>query len=217
MAAAGVLSMKAPRLVALVFLSLATCATAGEDDLEPLMPAPAGPYRGTVVDAVSKRPVANAAVVLIWQRPDDQFPQRRVTAAISEVMTDGAGQFVFDVVSIEQRLATRSFAPRIMIFKPGYAHFPQSEMLASPGALTSRFAVPGVEVGLNPVTDYDDRAEAFNHFAGFLKVAHVDILSLMYPTPKGREDIPETLQMLREEFKELLATAPKPPGPGGKR
>lgn len=181
------------------------------------MSAPAGPYRGTVVDAVGKRPLANAAVVLIWQRPDDQFPRRRQTVAVSEAMTDGAGQFMFNVASIEQRLATRSFAPRIMIFKPGYAHFPQSGMLHPPGALASRFAVPGVEVGLNPVTDYDDRAEAFNHFVSLFNANDVEFFSLMYPTPTGKEDIPETLQMLREEFKELLATAPKPPGPGGKR
>ncbi len=201
----------------LVLFSLATYATAGEDDLEPLLLAPAGPYRGIVVDSASKRPLANAAVVLIWQRPDDQFPQRRLTAAVSEAMTDGAGQFVFDVASIEQRLAPRSFAPRIMIFKPGYTHFPQPRMLAPPGALASRFAVPGVEVGLTPVTDYDDRAEAFNHFVSLLNAADVEFLSLMYPTPTGREDIPGTLQLLREEFQHLRAAAPQPPGPGGKR
>jgi len=203
--------------MALVFLSLATWATAGEDDLEPLMPAPAGPYRGTVVDAASKRPLANAAVVLIWQRPDDQFPQRRLTVAVSEAMTDGAGQFVFNVASIEQQLATRSFPPRIMIFKPGYAHFPQPGMLHPPGALATRFVVPGVEVSLTPVSDYDDRAEAFNQFVALFNANQVEFLSLMYPTPTGREGIPETLQMLREEFKELLATAPKRPGPRGKR
>jgi hypothetical protein len=201
----------------LMLLSLATCAIADEDDLEPLMQAPAGPYRGTVVDAVSKSPLANAAVVLIWQRPDDQFQGRRKTVAVSEAMTDGAGQFVLDVASTEQRLATRSFPPRIMIFKPGYAHFPRPGMLHPPGALASRFAVPGVEVSLTPVTDYDDRAEAFNHFVSLFKANGVPYFSMMSPTPTGKEEIPKTLQLLREEFQHLLATAPKPPGPGGKR
>lgn len=209
--------MRAAGFIALVLLPLATCATAGGDDLEPLMSAPAGPYRGTVVDAVSKRALANAAVVLIWQRPDDQFPQRRRTIAVSEAMTDAAGQFVFDVASIEQRLATRSFPPRIMIFKPGYAHFPQPGMLHPPGALASRFAVPRVEVTLTPVTDYDDRAEAFNHFVSLFNANDVEFFSLMNPTPTGREVIPKTLQLLREEYQHLLATAPKPAGPGGKR
>ena len=203
--------------MALVLLSLATCAIAGEDDVESLMPGPVGPYRGTVVDAVSKRPLANAAVVLIWQRPDDQFPRRRLTAAVSEAMTDGAGQFVLDVASIEQRLATRTFAPRIMIFKPGYTHFPQPRMLHPPGALATRFAVPGVEVSLTPVTDYDDRAEAFNHFISLFNANDVEFLSLMYPTPTGKEVIPETVQLLREEFQHLRAAAPQPPGPGGRR
>ena len=202
--------------MALVLLVLATRATAGDDEMEPLMAAPGGPYRGTVVDAVSKQPLANVAVVLIWQRPDDEFPGRRVPAAFSEAMTDGAGQFAFDVEVIEKRLAARSFPPRILIFKPGYLGFPRSGMLATPGVPASRFAGPGDEVSLIRVTDYDDRAEAFNNFVGFLKAARVDIISLMYPTPRGREEIPETLQMLREEFKDLLAAAPKPPGPGGK-
>jgi hypothetical protein len=181
------------------------------------MLAPAGPYRGTVVDAVSKRPLANAAIVLIWQRPDDQFPQRRRTVAVSEAMTDGAGRFVLDVASIEQRLATRSFAPRIMIFKPGYAHFPQPGVLHPPGALASSFTGPGVEVSLAPVTDYDDRAEAFNHFVALFNANDVEFLSMLYPTPTGKEVIPETVQLLRREYQQLSATAPQPAGSGGKR
>jgi len=209
--------MRAARLTALVLLSLVTCATAGEDDVEPLMPAPAGPYRGTVVDAASKRPLANAAVVLIWQGPDGQFAGRRRTVAVSEAMTDGAGQFVLDVGAIEQRLVARSFPPRIMIFKPGYAHFPRPGMLHPPGASATRFAVSGVEVALTPVTDYDDRADAFNRFIALFNANDVDYFSMMFPAPTGKEEIPKTLQLLREEFQHLLATAPKPPGPGGKR
>ena len=198
--------MRAARLTALVLLSLVTCATAGEDDLEPLMPAPAGPYRGTVMDAASKRPLANAAVVLIWQRPDDQFPQRRQTVAVSEAMTDGAGQFVFNVASIEQRLAPRSFAPRIVIFKPGYTHFPQPRMLPPPGASASQFVGAGAAVGLIPVTEYEDRVEAFNDFLSLLSAAHV-----------SEGDVPQTWQVLREELEKLRPAAPQPPGPGGKR
>jgi hypothetical protein len=209
--------MRAEPLMVLVLLSLATCAIADEDDLELLMSAPAGPYRGSVVDAVSKRPLANAAVVLIWQGPDDRFPQSRRTVAVSEALTDGTGQFVFDVASIEQRLATKSFPPRIMIFKPGYAYSPQPTMRHPPGALASRFAVPGVEVSLTPVTDYDDHAEAFNQFVSLFSANGVDYFPLMYPTPRSGEEIPQTLQVLREEFQHLLATAPKPPGPGGTR
>jgi hypothetical protein len=209
--------MRPERLLGLVLLSLATCATAGADDLEPFMLAPAGSYRGTVVDAVSKRPVANAAVVLIWQRPDDQFPLRRKTVAVSEAMTDGAGQFLLNVASIEQGFATRTFAPRIMIFKPGYAHFPQPGMLHPPGSLASSFAVPGGVVSLTPVIDYDDRAEAFNRFIALFNANDVEYFSLMYPMPTGKEVIPETIQLLREEFKHLRGAAPQPPGPGGRR
>jgi hypothetical protein len=192
--------------MALVLLSLATCATAGEDYVEPLMPAPAGPYRGTVVDAASKRPLANAAVVFIWQRPDDQFPQRRRTVAVSEAMTDGAGQFVFNVSPIEARLVPRIFAPRIVIFKPGYTHFPQRRMLSPPGTSASQFAGAGAAVSLIPVTEYEDRVEAFNDFLSLLSAAHV-----------SDRDVPQTWQVLREELETLRPAGPQPPGPGGKR
>jgi len=159
-----------------------------------------------VVDAASKRPLANAAVVLIWQRPDDQFPQRRKTVAVSEAMTDGAGQFVFNVASIEQRLAPRSFAPRIVIFKPGYTHFPQPRMLPPPGASASQFVGAGAAVGLISVTEYEDRVEAFNDFLSLLSAAHV-----------SEGDVPQAWQVLREELEKLRPAAPQPPEPGGKR
>jgi hypothetical protein len=72
-------------------------------------------------------------------------------------------------------------------------------------------------VGLTPVSDYDDRAEAFNDFVSLFNANGLDYFSLMYPTPTGKEVIPETMQVLREEFRDLMATAPKPPGPGRKR
>jgi hypothetical protein len=198
--------MRAARLVALVLLALATCATAGEDDLEPLMPAPAGPYRGTVVDAASKRPLANAAVVLIWQRPDDQFPQRRRTAAVTEAITDGAGQFVFNVRPLEARLVPRSFGPRIVIFKPGYTPYPPVRSLFPPGASAGQFTGTGAEVALTPVTDYEDRAEAFNQF--------YEVLSAHQVPP---DDIPQTWQAVKEELERLMAPIRNPGSPGGRK
>jgi hypothetical protein len=186
-------------LLSLVF------ATVSADEVEPLLQAPAGPYRGTVVDAASKRPLADAAVVLIWQRPDDQFPQRRLTAAVREAMTDGAGQFVLNAVSIEQRFSTRSFAPRIVIFKAGYTPYPKVRSLFPPGESAMQFVGAGAEAALMPVSDFEDRADAFNRFFEVLNSAHVP-----------PNEIPQTWQAMTDELQRLMAAAPKPPRPAGR-
>ena len=204
MAPAGILSVRATSVIGLGLLSLAF-ATCSADEVEPLLQAQAGPYRGTVVDAASMRPVADAAVVLIWQRPDDQFPQRRLTVAVREAMTDGAGQFVLDAAPIEQRFAKRSFVPRIVIFKAGYTSYPKVRSLFPPGASAMKFVGAGAEAALTAVTDYEDRADVFNQFYEVLSSAHVP-----------PDDIPQTWQAVNDELQELIAAAPRPPRPGGR-
>jgi hypothetical protein len=186
-------------------LLLLVFATVSADEVEPLLQAPAGPYRGTVVDAASKRPLADAAVVLIWQRPDDQFPQRRQTAAVREATTDVAGQFVLNAASIEQRFSTRSFPPRIVIFKAGYTAYPKVRALFPPGASAMQFVGAGAEAALTPVSDFEDRADAFNRFFEVLNSAHVP-----------PDEIPQTWQAVMDELQRLMAAAPKPPRSSGR-
>ncbi len=186
-------------------LSLAFAA-ATSYETEPLLEAPAGPYRGTVVDAENKRPLAGAGIVLIWQRPDPQFPQRRLTFLAREAMTDVAGQFVLDVASIEEEFAKQAFAPRIVIFKAGYIPYPRERQLFPPGYSALQFVGKGAQVLLTPVTaDYDDQADAFNQFYEVLNSAHV-------PTA----DIPQTWQAVMEELQRLMTTMPKPMRGGGR-
>lgn len=199
MATPGLLSMRATILIGLGLLSLALAA-ATSYDTEPLLEAPAGPYRGTIVDTESKRPLAGAGVVLIWQRPDPQFPQRRQTVAARDTMTDGAGQFVLEVASIEEQFAKQVFAPRIVIFKAGYIPYPRERQLFPPGYSALQFVGEGAQVLLTPTTaDYDDQADAFNQFYEVLNSAHV-------PTA----DIPQTWQAVMEELQRLMTTMPKP-------
>jgi hypothetical protein len=201
----GLLSMRATILIGLGLLSLALAA-ATSYDTEPLLEAPAGPYRGTVVDAENKRPLAGAGVVLIWQRPDPQFPQRRQTVAARDAMTDGAGQFVLEVASIEEQFAKQVFAPRIVIFKAGYIPYPRERQLFPPGYSALQFVGGGVQVLLKPTNaDYDDQADAFNQFYEVLNSAHV---------PPA--DIPLTWQAVMKELQRLMATMPKPMRGGGR-
>ena len=191
--------MRATILVGLGLLWLASAA-ATSYDTEPLLEAPAGPYRGTVVDTESKRPLAGAGVVLIWQRPDPQFPQRRQTVAARDAMTDGAGQFVLEVASIEEQFAKQAFAPRIVIFKAGYIPYPRERQLFPPGYSALQFVGEGVQVLLKPTTaDYDDQADAFNQFYEVLNSAGVP-----------PNDIPQTWQAVMEELQRLMTTMPKP-------
>src|SRR5260370_8309160 len=54
------------------FLTLARLvSTAAAQDEDTLLTAPAGPYRGRVVDAQTGRPIPDAVVVILWQRLDD--------------------------------------------------------------------------------------------------------------------------------------------------
>ena len=197
--------MRALLVIGLGLLSL-TLTAATPYETEPLLEAPAGPYRGTVVDAESKRPLAGAGVVLIWQRPDPQSPQQRLTVLAREAMTDGAGKFVLDVASIEQQFAKQTFAPRIAIFKTGYIPYPRDRQLFPPGYSALQFIGEGAQVLLKPVSiDYEDQADAFNQFYEVLNSAHVP------PT-----DIPQTWQAVMQELQRLLATMPKPKHGGGR-
>jgi hypothetical protein len=197
--------MRATSFLGLGLLSLAL-AGATSYETEPLLEAPAGPYRGTVLDAESKQPLAGAGVVLIWQRPDPYSPQQRLTLLAREAMTDGAGQFVLDVASIEEQFAKQAFAPRIVIFKAGYIPYPRERQLFPPGYSVLQFVGEGAQVLLKPTTaDYDDQADAFNQFYEVLNSAHV---------PPA--DIPLTWQAVMEELRRLMATMPKPMRGGGR-
>ena len=135
-------------------------AFAQDDDL-PLRPS-AGPYRGVVVDDKTGQPLPSAAVIILWQRLDDQIQGLRRLAGAREVFTNENGEFVHDVGSVEGRLPPGTFAPRIVIFRPGYAALPSRPQLFPPGAPAARFAEAVAAARLTPVTDYEDRAEAFN-------------------------------------------------------
>jgi hypothetical protein len=200
--------MATPRVlievVALAVLMSAGSVLAQDDDL-PLQPS-AGPYRGLVVDDRTGRPLPAAAVIILWQRLDDQIQGLRRLAGAREAFTNENGEFVHDVRSVEGRLPPRTFAPRIVIFRPGYAPLPSRPQLFPPGVAAARFAVAGPAVRLTPVGDYEDRAEAFNTFIAMLSAAQ------LFPAT----ELPETSELIRFEL-ESLGARPMKPGPPGSR
>jgi hypothetical protein len=77
--------------------------SAAQDDDTPLRPS-AGPYRGVVVDDKTGRPLPSAAVIILWQRVDDQVQGLRRLSGAREAFTNEHGEFVHDVTSVEVRL-----------------------------------------------------------------------------------------------------------------
>ncbi|HKW93219.1 MAG TPA: hypothetical protein VJX92_15090 [Methylomirabilota bacterium] len=158
------------------------------------------------MDEKTGQPLPSAAVIILWQRLDEQTQGLRRLSAAQETFTNEKGEFVHEVAAVEGRLPPRTFAPRIMIFRPGYAPLPTRPQLFPPGVAASRFAGPGAEVRLAPVTDYEDRAEAFNTF-----VAMLSATQLFPPT-----ELPETWDLIRYELESLGARPPKPPTGSGR-
>ncbi len=208
MAPAGLLIAKRPMLSGLAMLMLVASSghVRAQDDDTPLHVS-TRPYRGRVIDEKTGQPLPSVAVIILWQRLDDQIQGLRRLAVAREVFTNEKGEFVHDVAAIEGRLPPRTFAPRILIFRPGYASLPAKPQLFPPGVAASRFTGAGVEVRLAPLTDYEDRAEAFNTFIAMLSASQ-----LFPPT-----ELPETFELIRFELQSLGFQPPKPVTPGGSR
>ena len=190
--------------VVVAVLANAAALSAQDDDI-PLRPS-VGPYRGVVVDDKTGQPLPSVAVIILWQRLDDQIQGLRRLSGAREVFTNEQGEFVHDVRSVEGRLPPKTFAPRILIYRPGYSPLPSQPQLFPPGVAAARFAGLGPAVRLSPVTDYEDRAEAFNTFVAMLSAAQ-----LFPPT-----ELPETAQLIRFELESLGARPVKPASPSGR-
>jgi hypothetical protein len=165
------------------------------------------PYRGTVVDGKTGQPIPSVAVVILWQRFDDQIQGLRRLVAAREVFTNELGEFTHAVAAVERQLPARTLAPRIVMFRPGYTPLPDTPQLFPPGVAAGRFAGAGAEVRLEPVSAYEDRSEAFNTFVGMLSAAQ-----LFPPT-----ELPETSELIRYELQSLGVKPARPVSPGGGR
>ena len=204
MAAARVLRLAAA--LALLLAAIGGGHAAAEDE-EVTLRAPAGPYRGRVVDETTGQPVPDALVVIQWQRFDDEIRGLRRLVAARETFTDSNGEFVHDVGGLESKLPPRTLTPRLIVFRPGFTSVPSRPEVSPPGVPAGRFAGPGDVATVNPVSDYEDRAEAFNTFIAMLSNAQ------LFP-PTG---LPDTEELIRSELQSLGVRAPTSVTPRGGR
>jgi hypothetical protein len=189
---------------AVVLMRLMTAEpSSAQDDDSPLRP---GPYRGVVVDDTTGQPLPSAAVIILWQRLDDQIKGLRRLSGARETFTNERGEFVHDVASVEGRLPPTTLAPRILIYRPGYAPLPSRPQLFPPGVTAARFTGTEGAVRLTPVTDYEDRAEAFNTFIAMLNAAQLF----------SSTELPATSELIRFELESLGARPMKPASPSGR-
>jgi len=87
---------------------------------------PRGPYRGQVLDAETKAPLAGAVVVALWRR-DRVYPFHITTEhyAVRETVTDSEGHFLLTAKDVEEGAPRRTRRPEFFIFLPGYGVFPR--------------------------------------------------------------------------------------------
>lgn len=199
MAAAGVLRLAAA--LALLLVAVGGARAAAEDE-EGVLRAPAGPYRGRVVDGQTGRPVPDALVVILWQRFDDEIQGLRRLVTARETVTDSNGAFVHDVGALESKLPPGTLTPRLLVFRPGFTSVPSGPQVSPPGVSASQFTGPGGVATVTPVSDYEDRAEAFNTFIAMLSNAQ------LFP-PTG---LPDTEELVRFEL-QTLGVRPPPVTP----
>ena len=203
MAAAGVLRLAAA--LALLLVAVGGARAAAEDE-EGVLRAPAGPYRGRVVDGQTGRPVPDALVVILWQRFDDEIQGLRRLVTARETFTDSNGAFVHDVGTLESKLPPETLTPRLLVFRPGFTSVPSGPQVSPPGVSASQLTGPGGVATVTPVSDYEDRAEAFNTFIAMLSNAQ------LFP-PTG---LPDTEELIRFEL-QSLGVRPLPVTPRGGR
>ena len=94
-----------------------------------------GPYRGKVIDAETKKPIAGAVVLVYWQRlaPGIGHGPAEGFLDAEEVLTDSNGEFVVGknppASLIPGTWVSRAY---VTIFQPGYGYFPLYQVSPAP-------------------------------------------------------------------------------------
>lgn len=94
-----------------------------------------GPYRGRVIDAETRAPIAGAVVVGIWERTIFTVHSPSVFEDARETVTDADGWFEL-LGAVVGPVGMTYFGiqlPRLFVFAPGYAYYPSYAADPLPG------------------------------------------------------------------------------------
>lgn len=180
-------------LVALLTAPPAAVAPAPAQEPPPgyYLERPRGPYRGRVIDAETRRPIAGAVVVARWTREIIRLLQMpTVGHAVRETLTDADGAWVIGGRDVEEAAPPRLHPPHFVIFVPGYGAFPHAHT-APRGRMPDIFEGAGATVELPPLRTREDR---------------VKLLLQIYPRGLSQDpfrELPELMRRLNEESMNL--------------
>lgn len=118
-----------------------------------------GPYRGRVVDAGTKQPIAGAVVVAVWQKEAVvRGIGTTVVHAAREVFTDSRGEFAMPYKEIERKPPPKTLRPTFLIFAPGYGAYPDFQVVPPPDEFHEGiFEGAGATVELPQLTNWQER------------------------------------------------------------
>ena len=158
-----------------------------------------GPYRGQVIDADTKAPLAGAVFVALWRR-DHIYPLHIVTEnyAVRETVTSSEGRFVLEARDIEEGAPRRIRRPEFLIFLPGYGSYPGFQK-APTGFTGGIFEGDGMTVLLPRMEGREERRR------------HLLMIGPHSFSDTPFKDLPSLMQKINEESLAIGASPYPPP------
>jgi len=177
--------MAAEILLGLLVMSWSGAAGAQTGQpLEQYLSGPRGPYRGRVLDAETRKPLASVVVVVVWRRDRVMpFHSKSEHYAAREALTNADGEFVIDADDVERNAPKRTLRPFFTIFRPGYGR-PRATAGTHTTVTHRYYEGPGTTVELPKLKSKDERR------------AHLRKIDL-YGAPFA--EIPEFTRLINEE------------------
>jgi hypothetical protein len=172
-------------------VALLACLTASLTAAQPpdhYLEGYGGPYRGRVIDADTKLPLAGAVVVAYWYRETVAPAPVHSTDVIltaREAVTDDDGRFVLDARDVEETAPRRTLRPYFIIFMPGYGNFPnqQRQFQQIPRRL---FDGSGTQIELLRLQTRSERIDSIHVFPALLPRSLVPRLSALVNVERSR-------------------------------
>ena len=182
-------------------LALASCGTAvaQTEDGDGYVNGQKGMYRGRVLDAGTRHPLAGVVVVAVWRR-DRVVPlgNRSEHYAAREALTNENGDWSMEAHDLESSAPRRTRRPSFTFLLPGYGR-PREVAGTPPSPPWTFFEGAGHTVELPSLKTRDER------------LAYLDWLSPYSFSPKPFNEIPQFTRLFNAERVALGFTPyPKP-------
>jgi len=197
---------------------------------DPLVYAQLGPYHGRVIDAETKQPIIDAAVLAIWQqRAPAPHPIITYHDAL-ETLTDLNGNFTIPgMVGVPTDPNAVIDEPRFTIFKPGYEAVGGRRLKPVPLAVQEDLKVKDnvyeqngiIVVELKRLTTREERLSNLRTLSSFSSCLPAEIAARLNSPTGLPYCIPEekhlNLIRLRDIEEESVGLTPRRPRNGGQK